>query len=446
LVLVELSVLEQRYHAVMEVLAGRVPVTEVAERYGVSRKSVHAWLNRYRDEGLAGLSDRSHRPGGHPLQVSAEVEARICQLRRDHPRWGPRRIVHELARAALEPAPSRSTVYRVLVRHGLVAAIPRKRRRADYIRWERPAPMQLWQLDIMGSVFLLDGTELKLISGVDDHSRFCFIATVVRRATGRAVCAAFVQALAEYGVPEQVLTDNGKQFTGKYGRPRPAEVLFDRICQRNGIEHLLTKIRSPTTTGKVERWHQTIQDELLADACPFADLAAAQAAVDAWREQYNRDRPHQSLDMASPAQRFRPITAPERAKLPLWVPAELSPVPDAAVVTAAERGDGAIAPMPAVERPEPVLDLTTVPVGEAVEVDRVAPVCGNMTVGPQQFCHLPGPRPRGPRPCATPANEDDSKADHCRGQASDGTDSSACPGPDSCCSGRGKALLELSAV
>jgi transposase InsO family protein len=83
----------------------------------------------------------------------------------------------------------------------------------------------------------------------------------------------------------------GKQFTGRYGRPRPAEVLFDRICRRNGIEHLLTKIRSPTTTGKVERWHQTIQDELLADAGPLADLAAAQATVDASREQYNRDRP-----------------------------------------------------------------------------------------------------------------------------------------------------------
>jgi transposase InsO family protein len=306
-VLVELSVVEQRYHAVMEVLAGRVPVTEVAERYGVSRKSVHAWLNRYRDEGLAGLSDRSHRPRGHPLQLAAEVEALVCQLRRDHPRWGPRRIVYELSRAGVDPVPSRSTVYRVLVRYQLVAAIRRKRRRADYIRWERPAPMLLWQLDVMGSVFLVDGTELKLISGEDDHSRFAVIATVVRRATGRAVCAAFVRALQEYGVPEQVLTDNGKQFTGKYGRPRPAEGLFDRICRRNGIEHLLTKIRSQTTTGKVERWHQTIQRELLDEHGPFDSLQQAQAAVDAWRDEYNHRRPHQSLDMATPAQRFTPI-------------------------------------------------------------------------------------------------------------------------------------------
>lgn len=96
----------------------------------------------------------------------------------------------------------------------------------------------------MGSVFLADGTELKLVSGVDDHSRFCVIAEVVARATGRTVCQAFVTTLLAYGCPEQVLTDNGRQFTGKYGRPRPAEVLFDRICHdrsdRTGREGLRT--------------------------------------------------------------------------------------------------------------------------------------------------------------------------------------------------------------
>src|SRR6266704_1134685 len=119
------------------------------------------------------------------------------------------------------PVPSRSTIYRVLVRHQLVDARPRRRRRDQYKRWERPVPMQLWQMDVMGSVWLVDGTECKLVSGLDDHSRFCVIADVVRRATGRAVCAAFTRALAEYGCPEQVLTDNGRQFTGKFTWPRP---------------------------------------------------------------------------------------------------------------------------------------------------------------------------------------------------------------------------------
>ncbi len=137
--LVELSVVEQRYHAVMEVLAGGVSVSEVAERYGVSRQSVHTWVRRYRAEGLAGLSDRSHRPAYQPRQLAAEVEAQLVGMRRAHPRWGPRRLLFELAKAGVDPVPSRSTVYRVLVRHQLVTAKTRKRRRQDYPRRGRPA-------------------------------------------------------------------------------------------------------------------------------------------------------------------------------------------------------------------------------------------------------------------------------------------------------------------
>jgi transposase InsO family protein len=121
-------------------------------------------------------------------------------------------------------------------------------------------------LDIMGGFFLTSGAELKLVTGVDDHSRFLVIAAVVPRATGRAVCAAFAAALVEFGTPEEVLTDNGKQFTARFGRPRPAtEVLFDRICRENGITHRLTAPRTPTTTGKIERFHQSLRRELLDD-------------------------------------------------------------------------------------------------------------------------------------------------------------------------------------
>ena len=158
--LVELSVVEQRYRAVLAVLAGE-SVTEVAAQVGVSRQTVHTWLARYRDEGLGGLIDRSHRPEFCPHQAPVEVEAAVCELRREHPRWGPRRLAHELGRSGMLPAPSRSTVYRILVRHGLVDARRRGRRREDYKRWERDAPMALWQLDIVGGVFLVDGTEVK---------------------------------------------------------------------------------------------------------------------------------------------------------------------------------------------------------------------------------------------------------------------------------------------
>jgi transposase len=117
----------------------------VARRYGVSRQAVYGWLGRYARDGLAGLADHSRRPRSQPRQLDAQIEALICQLRGAHPRWGPRRLLYELGKARVSPLPSRSTIYRVLVRHGLVPARKRKRRRQDYKRWQREEPMQLWQ-------------------------------------------------------------------------------------------------------------------------------------------------------------------------------------------------------------------------------------------------------------------------------------------------------------
>jgi transposase len=137
-VLVELGVVEQRYRAVLEVLEEGATVTEVARRYGVARQTVHQWLARYASGGgLAGLADRSSRPVSCPHQMPPEAEARIVGMRRDHPGWGPSRIVWELERAGVVPLPGRPAVYQALVRHGLVEAGKRRRRREDYRRWER---------------------------------------------------------------------------------------------------------------------------------------------------------------------------------------------------------------------------------------------------------------------------------------------------------------------
>jgi transposase InsO family protein len=368
----ELKVVEQRYRAVLEVLDG-IPVTEVAERFGVARQTVHRWVARYRESGIDGLADRSHAPKAHPWRVSAEVEAVICDLRVSHRRWGPRRLVFELAKRG-HPDISRSTVYRVLVRHQLLEPVPRRRRREQYRRWERSAAMELWQLDVTASLFLADGRECKIITGIDDHSRFCVIATVVARATARAVCLAFTAAMAEYGIPGEVLSDNGKQFTGRFGKPRPAEVLFERICRENGITQRLTRPRSPTTTGKIERLHQTLQQELLNVHGPFASIEDAQAAVDAWRKEYNTSRPHQSLAMSYHATRF--ARAPGDA-LGLRVPSELArhspPVPD-------------VEPVPEDREPAcPLPDAGRSPQGQAVELDRVVPPSGNLWVAGQQI-------------------------------------------------------------
>jgi transposase InsO family protein len=324
-VLVELGVVEQRYRAVLEVLDEGVPVTVVAARYGVARQTVHEWLRRYANEGgLGGLADRSSRPESCPHQMSAAVEARVVAIRREHPGWGPSRIRWQLEREGLVPLPGRSSVYRALVRHGLVEAKKRKRRREDYRRWERGAAMELWQMDVVGGVHLADGLEVKVVTGIDDHSRFVVSAKVVLRATARPVCQALSEALARHGVPGQVLTDNGKVFTGRFGRG-PGPVMFDRICADNGIRHLLTAPYSPTTTGKVERLHKTMRAEFFDGADRvFATVAELQEALDKWVIEYNTARPHQSCGGRPPAERFaladRPPAADGSAVEPVTAP------------------------------------------------------------------------------------------------------------------------------
>jgi transposase InsO family protein len=298
------ALVEYRYRAVCEVLGGS-PIGEVAARYGTSRQSLHAWRQRFQQEGMPGLADRSRRPRTSPNRVVAEVEALACELRRLHPRWGARRISHELGRRGVDPTPSRATVHRILVRNGLIDPQAQQHKR-KYKRWQRAEPMHLWQMDIVGGVPLADGRSCKLVTGIDDHSRFVVVATVVAIPSGRAVGAAFTAAMRRYGVPSEVLTDNGAQFTGRHIKPQPVEVLFERICRENGIKQRLTKPGSPTTTGKIERLHKTLREEFLDHVVPFESVAAAQAAIDGWVESYNRRRPHQSLDMATPASLFRP--------------------------------------------------------------------------------------------------------------------------------------------
>jgi transposase InsO family protein len=313
----ELSVAEQRYQAVLAVLADGLSVKQAAEKSGVSRQTLHSWLARYEADGLDGLVDRSRRPRGCPHQMSAEAEAVVLELRRLHRYWGPQRIRHELQRRSLAPAaglPSRSAIYRCLVRAGLIEPDRRRRRAERFKRWERAAAMELWQLDVVGGFLLADGSHAKALTGIDDHSRFCVSARLMNAERTRAVCDGLVLALRTHGCPSQLLTDNGRVFTGKFSHP-PVEVLFDRICRENGIEHLLTAPRSPTTTGKIERFHRTLRAEFDTRRV-FDSLRAAQQALDEWVAHYNTERPHQSLDGATPAERFHradnPADSPDR--------------------------------------------------------------------------------------------------------------------------------------
>ena len=293
--------MEQRYDAVTLVMRDGFSITEIAAKFNVSRQTIYRWLAKYEEGGLEALADESHRPLHVPHPMDGVIEVRVLDLRRRHHLWGPKRIQFELKKAGVDPPPSHMAIYRALLRAGLIVKGERKKVLKTFKRWERGRPMELWQMDVVGSIFTTDGTEAKILTGIDDHSRFMVCHGVMARATARPVCEHFVAALERWGVPEEILTD-GKVFTNRFGLT-PTEVLFDRIRRDNGINHLLTAPFSPTTTGKVERFHRTLRQEFLT-ARVFSSLEVAQRELDVWITTYNTERPHQSLKMATPADRF----------------------------------------------------------------------------------------------------------------------------------------------
>jgi transposase InsO family protein len=299
--LAELSMVEQRYLAVREVLDTGATVKDVAARHGVDRRTLHRWLVRYANDGMGALAAKSTKPDRCPHQLSAVIEARIIAMRTTHPGWGPRTILTKL-RKEFDEVPSRSGIYRCLVRQGLIEPKARRRQRKDYVRWERSRSMELWQMDVVGRIYLSDGTALSAVTGIDDHSRFCVIAKLVVRATARPVCDALLEGFSRHGIPESILTDNGRVFTAK-ASGKPTKVLFDRICHHNGVKHILTAPYSPTTTGKIERLHRTMRKEFF-ELHTFDTIEATQAALDEWVISYNTQREHQSIGDVPPIRRF----------------------------------------------------------------------------------------------------------------------------------------------
>ncbi len=302
--LMELRKVQQRYDAVLDVIRGGLTVTEVAKAYGVTRQSVYSWLNRYEDGGLEALAEQTHRPRSCPHQITPVIEARILEMRRQHPSWGPIRLVHPPGAGTEEGHPP-PTWPSIGPWSAMTLLDPKSMRKKlpNYKRWERGRDHGA----------LADGHRGRRPLGGRHRGARCSPASTTTADTvsapaswsgpppDRSVCF-FGQALEHHAVPEEILTDNGKVFTARFGL-KPTEVLFDRICHDNGIKHRLTAPASPTTTGKVERFHRTYRQEFLAGQI-LPSLRLAQKALDTWVEEYNTERPHQSLGMLTPAERF----------------------------------------------------------------------------------------------------------------------------------------------
>lgn len=295
-------------------------VAQVCRRYGISRETYYRYRRRYLAEGLDGLEDRSRRPFRSPAQMPADLEERICRMRKDHPRWGARRIRAELARAGVDP-PAVSSIHQALRRNHLVAPQPPRRPRADR-RFEREISNDLWQIDAT-QVPLEDGTKGWVFNLLDDHSRYLLATLAARGPTGEAAWDAFEVAASRYGLPRQVLSDNGLCFTG---RLKGVEVAFERSLGDLGVTLINSGPYHPQTLGKLERFHRTLK-EWLADEGPPADLGHLQELLDGFRHHYNRDRPHQGIGDLTPAERYGDLAwgatslpSPEEMAEPLYPP------------------------------------------------------------------------------------------------------------------------------
>ncbi len=273
-------------------------VAELARIHGVHPSWIYRLLARYRELGEAGLVLRSRRPHRSPTAITGEVEDEIVLLRKQ--------LVEEGLDAGAETiffhlskrhgtAPSLSTIMRVLRRRGCVTPEPKKRPRSSFIRFEAALPNECWQSD-MTHWGLRGDRGVEIVNVIDDHSRLCVAAVVVKVTKALDVVEIFENARHHYGTPASVLTDNGAIFTAKYrGGKAALEIELERlgvICKHSSPYH-------PQTCGKVERFHQTMK-KYLAKQPKARSIPELQRQIDTFVSYYNECRPHRGIGRKIP--------------------------------------------------------------------------------------------------------------------------------------------------
>jgi transposase InsO family protein len=289
--------------AVLQVVSKQLTVTAAAAESGISRRHLQRLLARYRAGGLEALEPRSRRPKTTPIATPAEVRGRVVELRvkltADGLDAGPETIRWHLEREGLT-APSTSTIRRILHDAGLITPAPRKRPRSSYTRFEMAQPNEMWQSDFIHWQ-LADGTDVEILSWLDDHSRYLLSLTAHQPVTGDEVVATFLAAVDAHGAPASTLTDNGRVYTARFGGGRNA---FEYLLPLLGVQQKNGSPGHPQTQGKVERFHQTLQ-RWLRSRPPARTLSELESQLDEFRQHYNELRPHRALKRRTPGHAYR---------------------------------------------------------------------------------------------------------------------------------------------
>ena len=311
-----LTPMSQRLEFVVLATQSGIAFSELCRRFAVSRKTGYKWLTRYKADGAQGLKDRSRCPHHSPKQVSPTVAELVIALR-EETTWCGRKLRRRLQDLGHRDVPAASTCTESLRRASLLET---EQTRGPMQRFERELPNELWQMDHKGDVATQAGPRCHPLTVLDDHSRYNLILDAAGNQRTATVQIALTAAFERYGLPEAILCDNGGPWgnVSEGAGHTPLTVWLLRL----GVRVLHGRPYHPQTQGKEERFHRTLKRELLSRHT-WRDLAHCAELFPRYRQRYNHERPHDSLDGDTPAARYRPSVRALPSHLPLPEYAEM---------------------------------------------------------------------------------------------------------------------------
>jgi transposase InsO family protein len=310
----ESSAVEQRKAFIAACQTGEESVAELCRQYGVSRQTGFKWRKRFADGGEAGLEEKSRAPHHQFQQMLEEVASEVVGLRRQHPRWGPRKLKAWLERKAPEIQwPAASSIGALLQREGLVIGRRRRTRTPGYSEPLRHAdgPNRVWCTDFKGWFYCGDGARCDPLTCTDAYSRFLLRVRAVAKTDGPHVRGIFEALFREYGLPEAIRSDNGPPFAS---RAPGGLTRLSMWWLRLGIRHERIEPGCPEQNGRHERMHQTLKQETASP--PRANLRQQQAAFVEFEREYNHERPHEALENRTPGDYYQTSTREYPSRLP----------------------------------------------------------------------------------------------------------------------------------
>jgi transposase InsO family protein len=306
--------LDEKKYFIEEWKRQEISLAELCRRYEISRQTGYKWLERYEQEGEAGLEEHSRAPLHHPQAMPTEVRDAVVNMRSQHPNWGPRKLRACLQRDTPRMVwPAASSIGDLLRREGLAHPRRKRKRTPPYTEplKHANAPNQVWCADFKGWFLTQDGVRCDPLTITDAYSRYLLRCCVVKKTDGEHVWAVFEAAFREFGLPEAIRTDNGSPFASR----APAGLSqLSMLWLTLGIRHERIEPGKPQQNGRHERMHQTLKQETASP--PERNLRRQQISFLRFQKEYNHVRPHEALKYRTPASQYVGSERRYPAKLP----------------------------------------------------------------------------------------------------------------------------------